>query len=309
MKRKSERLQLGAMFSPTRPIGELPEFADRIDELGFDQLWFAEDCFEHGAFAAASLALTRMPRTSVGIGLLPVGVRNAAVAAMEIATLANLFPGRLEVTFGHGIESWMRQIGVRPSNRLTYLHGVADVVARLVRGEQVSSESQVVLDHVQLSQVPRSEPSFLIGTTGQQGLNVAVDLGFGLLMPEGSGVEAVRWARRALPPQSRVTMYSWLSVADDSREAEDALLGEVRDWRARELYPSLYDLGGLPEAGAITPQMLSGVAVVGSPLECARGLERLYDAGADAVVFLPIGADQFDSLARLQRDVVPLLHR
>ena len=308
MKRR-EKLQLGAVFSPTTPIDELPGFVDRIDELGFDQLWFAEDCFEHGAFAAASLALTRMPRASVGIGLLPVGMRNPAVTAMEIATLANLFPGRLEVAFGHGLEAWMRQIGARPQNRVTYLREVADAVARLIRGEQVSSDSQVVLDRVQLSQVPQSEPSFLIGTTGRQGLQVAVDLGFGLLLPEGAGVEAVRWARRALAAESQVTIYAWLSVADDRRAAEEALLSEVRAWRARDLYPALHDLGDLPEAEAITAPMLSAVAVVGTPFDCAGRLEQLYEAGADAVVFIPIGPDPLASLARVQRDVVPVLTR
>jgi 5,10-methylenetetrahydromethanopterin reductase len=295
------------MFSPTTPIGELPHFVDQVDRLGFDQLWFAEDCFAHGAFSVAGLALTRMSRTSVGIGLLPVGMRNAAVTAMEIATLAHLYPGRLDIAFGHGVEDWMRQIGARPKNRVAYLREVADVVSRLLRGEQISSDSQIFLDRVRLDQVPESEPGLLIGTTGEMGLRVAVDLGFGLLMPEGTGVEAVRWARRSLAPESPLIIYSWLSIADSDRAAEEALLGEVRDWRGRELYPRLYELGGLPDSSAITAGMLSTVAVVGTASVCAQSLDELHRAGADAVVFIPIGADPLEALARVQGDVVPLL--
>jgi alkanesulfonate monooxygenase SsuD/methylene tetrahydromethanopterin reductase-like flavin-dependent oxidoreductase (luciferase family) len=38
----------------------------------------------------------------VGVGLLPVPLRNPALAAMEIATVARLFPGRFRPGLGHG---------------------------------------------------------------------------------------------------------------------------------------------------------------------------------------------------------------
>ena len=47
----------------------------------------------------------------VGIGLLPVPLRNVALTAMEIATLDRLFPGRLVPGVGHGVLDWMGQVG------------------------------------------------------------------------------------------------------------------------------------------------------------------------------------------------------
>ena len=47
----------------------------------------------------------------VGIGLLPVPLRNLALAAMEIATLARLFPDRFVPAIGHGVLDWMGQVG------------------------------------------------------------------------------------------------------------------------------------------------------------------------------------------------------
>src|SRR4051812_17329919 len=136
-----DRLRVGVMFRPNRPLGTLPATAIRAQELGFDELWLPEDCFAHGGFAAAATALAYTDSLSVGIGLLPVSVRNVAVAAMEIATLAELYPARVQVAFGHGVEAWMRQIGARPPERLKALREVVVATRALVRGETVSAAS------------------------------------------------------------------------------------------------------------------------------------------------------------------------
>jgi 5,10-methylenetetrahydromethanopterin reductase len=284
-------------------VQELPSFADGVDELGFDELWVAEDCFAHGGISAAAVALTRMRRAAVGIGLLPTVMRPPALAAMEIGALATLYPERLRIAFGHGLESWMLQIGARPRNRITYLHQVADIVARLTRGETVSHDGDVHLEGVRLDQPPAHPPEFLIGSTGPQALRVAAELGMGYLMPEGTGPAAVRWARQALGHHGSVTIYSWLSIADDDEAAQDALLPRVREWRAAELYPRLYELAELPQADQLTRDHLARVAVVGSPERCAQQLAELRDAGADTVVLQPLGDDPLMSLDRIRKEI------
>jgi alkanesulfonate monooxygenase SsuD/methylene tetrahydromethanopterin reductase-like flavin-dependent oxidoreductase (luciferase family) len=300
-------MKLGAMFVAARPLQELPPFAERVDELRFDELWLAEDCFAHGGISAAAIVLQRMERAAVGIGLLPVGLRSPALTAMELSTLASLYPERVRVAFGHGVESWMRQIGARPRNRIRSLREVADVVARLTRGETVSHDGDVHLDGVRLDQPPAHPPEFLIGSTGRQALKIASELRMGYLMPEGTGAEAIRWARAGLGEPGSMTIYCWCSVADDDAAAQDALLPAVRAWRAFGLYPRLYELGGIPAADQITRDQLARVAVVGTPERCARQLEALHGAGADTVVLQPTGKDPLTSLERVQREVVPLL--
>src|SRR5580704_12761456 len=114
-------VKLGAVFPTSTELDRLPAFCDRVDSLGFDELWFVEDCFAYGAIAAAAAALARMDRAGAGVGLLPAAFRNPALAAMELATVAELFPGRLRVAFGHGVESWMAQAGARPPDRIEML--------------------------------------------------------------------------------------------------------------------------------------------------------------------------------------------
>jgi 5,10-methylenetetrahydromethanopterin reductase len=300
-------MKLGAMFMPTYPVEQLPAFADRVDELGFDELWLAEDCFAHGGISAAAVALTRMQRAAVGLGLLPVPLRSPALTAMELGTLASLFPERVRVAFGHGVEAWMRQIGARPRNRITSLHEIAGIVARLTQGETVDNDGEVHLDGVRLDRPPAHPPEFLIGSTGPQALKIAADLQLGFLLPEGTGAEAVRWARDGLGTHGSVTVYCWLSIAEDASRAEDALLPVAQRWRAWNLYPRLYELAGLPPADQLTGEHLSRVGVVGPPERCARQLERLAEAGADTVVLQAIDQDHLKSLERFRRDVVPLL--
>ncbi len=130
-----------------------------------------------------------------------MAVRNPAILAMELATIAELFPGRMTAGVGHGVESWMRQIDARPANRLVALQELLIVVRRLLAGETVTFDGRWAhLDDVVLDQPPAVAPPLVVGTTGERGIAIAAEHGDGLLLPEGSGVAAVRWARELLGP-------------------------------------------------------------------------------------------------------------
>src|ERR1039457_3428645 len=53
----------------------------------------------------------------IGLGLMPVPLRNPALAAMEVATLARMFPGRFVPAAGHGDLAWMDQVGAGCARR------------------------------------------------------------------------------------------------------------------------------------------------------------------------------------------------
>ena len=149
--------RLGVMFRPEWPPEELPAFARGMERDGFQELWLVEDCFLTGGLTMAASALAVTDATTVGIGLLPVTMRNPAVAAMEIAGVARLHPGRLTVAFGHGVEAWMRQIGARPPNRIVALEETVTAVRALLAGETVTTRGRhVMLDDVKLAHVPET---------------------------------------------------------------------------------------------------------------------------------------------------------
>ena len=104
---------LAAIFTPDLPPERLGAVASAADAAGLAQLWIWEDCFKESGIATATAILATTRQVTVGIGLLPVPLRNVALTAMEIATLARLFPGRLTVGVGHGVLDWMSQVGAR----------------------------------------------------------------------------------------------------------------------------------------------------------------------------------------------------
>ena len=105
-------------------------------------------------------------------------MRNPALAAMEIAGLGRLHPGRLAVAFGHGVEPWMRQIDARPPDRLAALEETVSAVRALLGGSNVTTDGSFVhLHDVQLRHVPDPPPAILIGTTGPRGAGGGGPLG------------------------------------------------------------------------------------------------------------------------------------
>jgi len=132
--------QVGALFPPELPPTELSAFAREAEALGLDELWLAEDAFHAGGISQAMAALGATERVTVGIGILPVPVRIPAFAAMEIATIGALYPGRLLVGFGHGITNWMEQVGALPKQRLAALKEALIICAGLLDGRRVDLE-------------------------------------------------------------------------------------------------------------------------------------------------------------------------
>jgi alkanesulfonate monooxygenase SsuD/methylene tetrahydromethanopterin reductase-like flavin-dependent oxidoreductase (luciferase family) len=300
--------RIGAMFPPARPLWELPAAAFALERLGYDELWIPEDCFAHGGFASAATALAHTTRLSVGIGLLPVPVRNVGIAAMELGSLAQLHPGRVQAAFGHGVEAWMRQIGARPRNRIDALREVVSATRSLLDGETVSVPgSHVVLDEVALDHPPSQAPPILIGTTGERGIALAGAVADGVLLPEGSTADAVTWATTAFGRPTAATVYAWLRVEDDRASALKRVRPIVQRWRDGNMYPNLVRHGGLPGTGPISDAELVRAAVAGDPRDCADAIAALREAGASSVVLVPIGDDHDGQFERVAADVFPRL--
>lgn len=135
---------LGLAFVPSLPPERLKSLALTAEDNGFDQLWVWEDCFKQSSIASAATALAWTSRLQVGIGLMPVPLRNVALAAMELATLTRMFPGRLVAGIGHGVQAWMEQVGARPASPLTLLREYAVAMRRLLEGETVTCTGQYV---------------------------------------------------------------------------------------------------------------------------------------------------------------------
>lgn len=263
---------LGAVFRPQLPPERLRPMARAADEAGLEQLWLWEDCFLEGGIATAAAALAWTERLHVGVGLLPVPLRNVALAAMEIATLTRLFPGRATVAVGHGLQGWMAQVGARVESPVTLLREHLSALRALLRGETVTTAGRYVqLDGVALDWPPAAAPALFAGATGPRTLRLTGEAADGTVLTASTPPDGVRDARR-LVTEGR---------AAGSRAGPHPIV----------VY--LLAATGPGAAGRLAAERRSGLAAVpgtgvaGDAHEVAAGVRRWADAGADVVVLQP----------------------
>lgn len=188
---------LGVIFPPDLPPERLRPVALAAERAGLEQLWLWEDCFKESGIAAAAAVLAWTERLTVGIGLLPVPLRNVALTAMELATLERLFPGRLVPAVGHGVASWMEQVGERADSPMTLLREYATALRELLHGRPVTTAGRYVqLADVALDWPPDPVPSLLVGAVGPRTLALAGELGDGVVL---TGETTPAALREALP--------------------------------------------------------------------------------------------------------------
>ena len=195
MTQTGSRPRVGVVFRPDRSPETLPRTAVAAQRAGIDELWLWEDCFLQGGIAQAAVALACSDTLTVGIGVLPVPLRNVVSTAMEIATLATIFPGRIRVGIGHGVQSWMRQAGAAAGSPLTLLREYHTALRGLLAGQSVSTEGRYVrLDAVKLEWVPLQGIPLLIGGTGPKTLQLAGEIADGVIIDSLNTPESARAA-------------------------------------------------------------------------------------------------------------------
>ncbi|MBW8740400.1 MAG: LLM class flavin-dependent oxidoreductase [Streptomyces turgidiscabies] len=278
-------LRIGVMYDRDWAPEGLPAFARQAEALGVDDLWVVEDLGWNGGVSAAAVALGATERLRVGIGITPAPLRSPALLAMELATLARVFPGRLVAGIGHGVREWMTSVGVAPRSPLALLEETITSVRALLRGERVELEGREVrLDGVQLVHPPTEPPPVVAGVVRARSLELSGRVADGTLIAEGHGprdLERTRalTAKGGAGPEHTLTVLAFACVGDDP--------GEV----ARTLHPHTEGHGGWlgrPQEDVFT--------VSGSAQEAAGDIGALSVAGADTVVLRIVGAEPLRQL-------------
>jgi len=219
---------IGVVFRPQSPPEELRAAVESAEAAGIAELWLWEDCFLEGGLTTAAAALAWSDRITVGIGLLPVPFRNPALAAMEIATLARLFPGRLTVALGHGVQDWMRQVGAAVDSPMTLLREHTTAVRALLHGDEVDVRGRYVsLDRVRLDWPPARPPRLLIGARGPKTVALAGEVSDGVLLDTVTDPDVVRRARQVVDG-AHVAAYTPIQPGT-SPDATRAWVAELTD--------------------------------------------------------------------------------
>ncbi|MEU0845430.1 LLM class flavin-dependent oxidoreductase [Streptomyces sp. NPDC005962] len=309
---------IGVLMPRDIPARHIVAFAQRAEAHGFDELWVVEDLGYRGGVAQAATVLAATARVRVGVGLLPASARNAAFAAMEIASLTQLHPGRIDIAVGHGMPSWMRGVGAWPKSPLTLLSEYITVLKSLLSGQLVHHDGQYVrVDGVRLheSATPAAAPPVLAGVRGPKSLAVSGRVADGTLLAEPVTPAYVREALGHIAPTRphRLVAYNIAAVDDDPTVALTAarpaleVVGEP-DWRPhvaplpfRDELAALRSRCDSPEefTRAMPDEWVRQLAVAGTPDQARARLAGLFDAGVTSAVLTPVGSDCLASLDSL----------
>ncbi|MCQ4203162.1 LLM class flavin-dependent oxidoreductase [Streptomyces sp. NPDC058783] len=267
---------LGAVLRPQLAPERLRAVVGVADEVGLEELWLWEDCFREGGISTAAAALAWTERVRVGVGLLPVPLRNVALTAMEAATLHRMFPGRAVLGVGHGVQDWMGQVGARVESPLTLLREHLLALRSLLRGDRVTVKGRYVqLDDVALDWPPQRAVEVFAGATGPRSLRLTGEAADGTVLTANTPPDGVRRARRLIDEgraaagrgdgAHKVVVYLLAATGAGARER---LRGEL-----------------VAEGAADVPDL----GVAGDAQAVADAVRRLGEAGADTVILQPTG--------------------
>ena len=313
--------RLGVCFPRELEPALVVEFARRLDAGGVDELWVIEDCFYTAGITLAATALAHSETLTVGIGILPAVTRNVSTTAMEVATMARLAPGRIVAGIGHGVRSWMEQIGARPESPVGALTEVVTALRRLLAGESVTMAGDYVeLHDVRLDVVPSPPPPVLAGVRRPKSLAAAGRCADGIILTELTGPSAVRDSLATANPAGRfdTVVYTAVSIDDDRHEARRAVAPFIAETLAsggnfglqsapfHDELLALVDRHGVDGVATAPDDWWIELGAIGTPDDVEAHVEALGAAGATTVAFFPppVADAALTQLDRVINDVV-----
>jgi alkanesulfonate monooxygenase SsuD/methylene tetrahydromethanopterin reductase-like flavin-dependent oxidoreductase (luciferase family) len=319
--------KLGVVFTADRPPEELAPFATASESAGLDALWLWEDCFLAGGIATSATALAATTRITIGLGVMPAVFRNPVAAAMEIATLARLHPGRFVAGLGHGVPAWMDQIGALPAKPVRALEETTAAIRRLLAGERFSTEGDYVnLREVCLAQPPSVRPPVVLGVRRPFGLRAAGRAADGTILAEPSPPAYIRWARERIEEGRAsagrtdphcITVFVKGRIDADRGHARAVVADMLRSESvAAQLAPlrreaelaELRALGDPAKVAALIPDdVLDQLTASGTPEQVITSLRAIAETGVDAIAFAPIGPGPDEQLRLLADTILPQL--
>jgi alkanesulfonate monooxygenase SsuD/methylene tetrahydromethanopterin reductase-like flavin-dependent oxidoreductase (luciferase family) len=324
--------RIGIQLAASTPPLELGLIAAEVERLGYGELWLAEDYFELGGIASVGTALGSTLRMPIGLGVVSVHARHPAVTAMEFATLAGAFPGRFQAGVGHGVPSWLDQMGRRPTSLIRSLRDGSSAIRRLLDGAELTEQGEFsTFDGVRLLHPPDERLPLYFGVHGPRSLRLSGEIADGTLLGWFSSPDYVSWARERIyegrvaagrTDDHAVVALCIVSISDDDPAgaraelaawATEYLAGQVAQPEmlatdaGRELEAALQTLDA--DTGLLPDSIIGEFMAAGSTADCDGHIERLLEAGADRVVLVPNPASRRSTVAMVDqiRQAVGLL--
>jgi 5,10-methylenetetrahydromethanopterin reductase len=313
-------LVLGSALAPEH----IKDVAASGERLGFGQLWLAEDYFFTGGVAGAAAVLGATERVSVGLGVVSAMVRHPALLAMELATLARMYPDRLVPGIGLGLPNWVAQMGLSPRSSLGALRECVTTVRALLAGEELTAEGKYFsFDAIKLTYPLQESPVPLYtGVVGPKMLQLSGEIADGTILSVLASPQYVEWAREQIAEGAarggredqhhRLSTFALFAIDEDGERARRDIRPLLAFYLEAMAHSALVQAYGITDqvlelasegtealAAGMPDQWIEDLAIAGDPAECAAKVERLLAAGSDTVELFPVPPERASDLLEL----------
>lgn len=302
-----------AKGNPTLALERDLELVERLDRLGYDEVWFGEHHSTGWEIVPApdlmvATAAARTRRIRLGTGVVSLPYHHPFLVTDRMVLLDHLTRGRAIFGVGPGaLPSDSHMLGLDPRRQRAMLAEGMEVVAKLLAGETVSAETDwFTLRDASLQVLPYSQPTMEIvvaAMTSPSGPELAGGLGAGLISigathQGGFDVLGDHWKlmeERAEAAGTTVARERWrlvgpMHIAATEEQARAEVAFGLEDW-----FDYFRRVNALPLAGEGTTreEMIDslnaeGLGVIGTPEMACAQIDRLlgHTGGFGTYVFM-----------------------
>ena len=318
-------LRIGMRFDGFDPVGETIEVAQRAVAAGASAVWMAE----HLGYREAAVSCMAFAMKTEGAMVIPTAVMpylwHPMPTAMQFATMAEAFPGRIGIAVSVGNLMNLRESGVTPTKPVRVIREYVEALRKLWAGETVEMEGHVFqLRGARLAFTPPKPIPIFVASTGPKVLNLSGRIADGVLFSGGLSLDFTRrcvaladeGVKQAGRDPSAVRKAGFVYFAC-SRNGTDAI--ETNREKLAFLFRSAHQAENLatvdlpidhaaimalvkkrdiPGAARLVPvDAVRQFSVAGTPEQCRDGLQAYIDAGVDEPIIEVSGTEEERRLA------------
>jgi probable F420-dependent oxidoreductase len=258
---------------------ELTTFARRIEELGYESLWFPE-IFGREVMSTAGWVLASTSTLKVGTAIASVYARPAPTAAMAAHTLAEFSGGRFSLSLGVSVQWLVEQRG-----------GV---------WEKPLTKASSYLDQYWSTEVDSPPPSrpapMYFAAHGPRIIEAVKDRVDGIMTINVPPAHTADVRAQLRDDQELIVLKNVVSETDPDRARAEAR-ERVGIYLLARQYWTLWPKYGYDETDNVdggTDRLIDMLVAWGDAAEIQRQVDEYYDAGATQVVLMPGSPSEVD---------------
>lgn len=170
------------------PIRDGMRYAQIAEESGFEAVWQAESRLVREATVPMAAYAAATERIAVGSGVVNTWTRNVGLLAATFSTLDDLAPGRIRLGLGAWWDPLASKVGIQRRHPVQAMRETVDVTRRLLAMQRVTYHGEFVnVDEIEIDIVhgdrsPKHVPIYVAATTGMKMMELAGEIGDGVLL-------------------------------------------------------------------------------------------------------------------------------